>query len=193
MDRPPILLDIPDEIVTERLIVRTPRPGDGPAFNAAVCDTLTELQAWLFLYPDGPPTVADSEVYVRQRHVSFLSRKHFPFLIQLRETDTIIGTSGLRPRDWRVPSFEIGYWLRTGYTGHGYITESVRAVTDFAFRVLSAQRVQIRCDPANARSAAVAQRAGYTLEGTLANAERNLAGTLVAEQIFARTQNYPTP
>ena len=73
--------------------------------------------------------------------------------------------------DWAVPRFEIGYWCRTRFTRNGYVTEALRGITAFAFEHLGAQRVEIRCDALNRRSARVAERAGYSLEGELRNAE----------------------
>jgi RimJ/RimL family protein N-acetyltransferase len=69
--------------------------------------------------------------------------------------------------DWSVPRFEIGYWVRTNLQGQGYITEAVNGITAFAFSVLNAQRIEIRCDARNTRSAAVAERAGFALEARL--------------------------
>jgi RimJ/RimL family protein N-acetyltransferase len=69
--------------------------------------------------------------------------------------------------DWEVPKFEIGYWARTSQTGHGYITEAVNGVVRLAIDTLGANRLEIRCDTKNDRSAAVAKRVGFVLEGTL--------------------------
>jgi RimJ/RimL family protein N-acetyltransferase len=68
-----------------------------------------------------------------------------------------------------VPKFEIGYWCRKGFTGRGYITEAVRGLTVFAFEILKANRVEIRCDQRNVRSRKVAERLGFKLEGILRN------------------------
>ncbi len=43
----------------------------------------------------------------------------------------------------KVPSFEIGYWAHSAYTGRGYITEAVIGLRDFAFDILHAHRLQI--------------------------------------------------
>ena len=82
-----------------------------------------------------------------------------------------MGGSRLLRIDWEVPKFEIGYWLRTRFAGQGYMTEAVGCITDFAFDRLGARRVEIRCDSLNRRSARVAERAGFCLEGELRNAE----------------------
>jgi RimJ/RimL family protein N-acetyltransferase len=85
-----------------------------------------------------------------------------------------------------VPKFEIGYWCRTGHTGHGYITEAVKAITTLAIDTLGARRVEIRCDPTNHKSASVAKRAGFQLEATLHNNELGTDGNPRDTLIFSR-------
>lgn len=161
-----ILRDIPDSFDSERLTLRSPRPGDGAAVNAAVLDSLNELRPWM-VWAQQTPTVEENERYVREAHIRFLKREDLPLLLFLKGTRTMVGTSGLHHINWAVPKVEIGYWVRTPYAGQGYITEAVAAVTAFAFSTLGANRVEIRCDAKNERSVAVAQRSGFTLEGTL--------------------------
>ena len=168
--RSPILRDFPERFETERLLVRCPLPGDGPEVHAAVNESLDELLPWMD-WPRQHGTVEDSEEKVRRDRVRFLERTDLLLLLFLKGTNTLVGGSGLHRMDWSVPRFEIGYWCRTRFVGNGYITEAVRAITDFAFEHLGARRVEIRCDSVNERSVRVAQRAGYRLEGELRNAE----------------------
>jgi len=84
-----------------------------------------------------------------------------------------------------VPKFEIGYWCRTRFAGQGYITEAVRGISDFAFDVLDANRLEIRCDSLNHRSVKVAKRAGFHLEGELRNAEVGPDGSLRNILVFS--------
>jgi ribosomal-protein-serine acetyltransferase len=57
---------------------------------------------------------------------------------------------------------EIGYWLRTAYTGRGFMTTAVRALSRVALALPGIDRVAIRHDVANAASGAVAAKAGFT-------------------------------
>lgn len=59
---------------------------------------------------------------------------------------------------------EIGYWLVAAATGRGVITAAARALTDVALAIDGVTRVEIHCDEANARSAAVPRRLGYRLD-----------------------------
>lgn len=102
---------------------------------------------------------------IRRAHGRFLLREDLMYLLLLKGTETLVGCSGLHRIDWDIPCFEIGYWVRTSFAGHGYITESVRGLAAFAFEQLDARRVFIKCDAKNVASAAVARRAGFEYEG----------------------------
>src|SRR5204863_4732374 len=79
----------------------------------------------------------------------------------------VAGGTGLHLRHGPAAR-EIGYWLRADLEGQGLMTETVAALTRVAFEVDRVRWVEIRCDPANARSAAIPRRLGYTHEATLA-------------------------
>jgi RimJ/RimL family protein N-acetyltransferase len=81
--------------------------------------------------------------------------------------------------------------MRTGAEGHGYVTEAVRALTAAAFRGLHAQRIEIRCDPANERSWRVAERCGFAFEGTLRNDRLTTDGRLTSTRLYSRFPSDP--
>jgi len=88
--------------------------------------------------------------------------------------------------DRTVPKYEIGYWLRTQFVGHGYAAEAVVALEQFARRYLPVRRLEIRTDPRNVRIAAVAKRAGFKLEAILLQDARDNRGRLRNTQIFVK-------
>jgi RimJ/RimL family protein N-acetyltransferase len=59
---------------------------------------------------------------------------------------------------------EIGYWLRPTATGRGIVTAAAGALTDAAMALPDVTRVEIHCDEANTRSAAVPRRLGFRLD-----------------------------
>lgn len=182
-----ILRDVPDHFETERLLIRAPQAGDGASLNEAILESLPELRPWMPWAAGDPPTVADNEAWVREKQADFVRRSDLALLLFLKESGALIGGSGLHRIDWDVPKFMIGYWVRTPYARHGYVTEAVFGITNFAFDELGARRVEILCDKLNERSAAVARRAGYTLEGTLRHEARDhLTGRLRDTLVFSK-------
>ncbi len=165
---PPILKDFPHKFETERLFIRLPLPGDGKYVNEAIVESMDHLRPWMN-WAQYPPTLEETEIKVRQAYCRFLERLDLRFHLFEKETMEFIGSSGLHRIDWSIPRFEIGYWCRVNKVGKGYITEAVRGLTVFAFEILGAKRVEIRCDERNVRSRKVAERLGYRLEGVLRN------------------------
>ncbi|HYK73019.1 MAG TPA: GNAT family N-acetyltransferase [Pseudoneobacillus sp.] len=164
----PLLLDFPEQFESERLVIRSPRPGDGEAVYHAIVASLEELKPWM-PFAHREQSVQDVESNIREAYINYLSRKDLRFLVFLKETGELVASSGLHRIDWEVPKFEIGYWIDTRFSGKGYITEAVQAIAHFAFQELKARRVEIRCDSKNIRSRAVAERVGFKLEGILKN------------------------
>ena len=195
---PPILNDFPDAFETPRLLIRSPLPGDGPETYAAALESLDRLRPWLPWARD-EPTLEASEANVRGARCAFLERSDLRLHLLLKGTGTLVGSSGLHRIDWSVPKFEIGYWCRTRFEGQGYITEAVRGITRFAFEILGAVRVEIRCDADNRRSRKVAERVGYHLEGELRNFSRLSDGcvrnlllfSLIPEEYAALKEGWP--
>jgi RimJ/RimL family protein N-acetyltransferase len=80
-------------------------------------------------------------------------------LLDLR-TGALLGGAGLHRRA-AADALEIGYWLTVEARGRGLATEAVMALARLALGPAGAARVEIRCDPRNERSIAVARRAGF--------------------------------
>jgi RimJ/RimL family protein N-acetyltransferase len=180
----PLLIDIPEQIVTDRLIIRGPRVGDGAKMNEAIRESIEELRPWM-PWAQTVPTPEESESNARKAVGKFITREDLRLHVFLKD-GTFVAGSGLHRLDWAVPKFEIGYWLRTSHCGKGYMTEAVRAIGDFAFSGLKANRVEIRCDNSNDRSCRVADRAGFQLEGILRNDVLDHVGKVRSTRIYSR-------
>lgn len=183
----PLLLDIPEDIETERMIVRIARPGEGAAVNEAIRESFAELQPWM-PWAKTCPTVEETESNGRRAHARFHAREDLTFRGWLKGTDRFVVASGLHRFDWTVPRFEIGYWVRTSMTGKGYACEIVRALADLAFETLQAKRVEIRCDENNQRSWRVAERCGFELEGVLRCDSLGTDGSVRSTRVYSRVR-----
>jgi RimJ/RimL family protein N-acetyltransferase len=178
------LIPLFDELHGERVIVRPYRASDAQAVFEAINESRTHLRPWL-PFADAHQSVEESRDWIIHEMAKWLLREDLIVGIWEKSTNRYLGSSGLHPRNWRAGYFEIGYWLRSSATGRGYVTEAVRLQTDYAFNTLGANRVEIRCDERNVRSAAVAQRLGFVLEGRLRNDTVTPDGMLRNTLIFA--------
>ncbi|MBZ0294029.1 MAG: GNAT family N-acetyltransferase [Anaerolineae bacterium] len=176
---------LPDSFETERLYIRIPNPGDSVDVYEAIHESREALRTWMG-WAQYDYTRKEADNYIRQAIQRFRNLHELHLLLFRKSDDVMVGSSSIHSINWEVPRFEIGYWVRTSCQGNGYITEAVRGLTTFAFDQLNAVRVEIRCDVNNQRSAAVAERAGYTLEARLRHHRRDMHGRLSDTLIYVR-------
>lgn len=185
----PILIEVPESIETERLLLAAPRPGIGPALSVAIAESLGQLSPWM-PWAQQAPSFEDSEAVARRLCADFIARRDLTYQIYDRAAEgrRLLGGTGLHRMDWEVRRFEIGYWIRSSAQGQGYVSESVLALTRLAFEQLRARRVEIRMDDGNLRSRAVAERCGFELEGILRRDSLTPAGELRNTCVYARLE-----
>ncbi|MCP1124306.1 GNAT family N-acetyltransferase [Bacillus sp. 3103sda1] len=184
----PILLDVPFQIETERLILRAPlQTGDGRIVNAAIKNSFNELKVWL-PFAQNIPAVEETEINLREAHIKFLKRESFRFLIFHKDTNDFIGTASLQGIDWDIPKCEIGYWINTPFSGNGYMVEAVKGLTNFGLNQIQFKRIEIRCESTNFKSRSIPEKLGFELEGILKNEDLSADGkTLTNTCIYAIT------
>lgn len=72
-------------------------------------------------------------------------------------------------------AFELSYQLYDErFAGRGYATEAVQLMVDYLFAVKKQDRIQLDIAPENAASRRIAEKCGFTLEGTARGAMFNL-------------------
>lgn len=179
-----------DELRGERVLVRPYRETDAPDLQQAIAESRDHLRPWL-PFADRHQTVEETHDWILHVMAHWMLREDLTVGLWDATTSRFVGGSGLHPRNWDIPSFEIGYWVRQSAQGCGYITEAVRLLTDYALIMLGARRVMIRCDERNARSAAVAERLGFVREGRLRNSEITNDGHLRTMLVFSLTADDP--
>ena len=160
------------------MLARPYRDGDGAAVEAAVAESRERLVAAHMPWVKEWDEPNQGAIFVRRCQAKWAARDDLSLGLWERSSGAFVGSSGLHRIDWSVPNVEIGYWIRTGFEGRGYVTEAAALIATFAFDTLQAQRVRIRCDAENARSAAVPRRLGFVHEATLRNESRASDGRL---------------
>ena len=181
----PLLLDFPDSFDTERWTIRAPRVEDAAEVIEAVTESLNELRPWM-PWAKEAPTLEGTQMRLRHAMAHWLTREDLPLHLYLKGTSTFVMGSGLHHMDWESGKFAIGYWVRTKFMGQGFVTEAVNGITAYAFKHLHANRVEIRCDAQNIRSAAVAKRCGFLLEGILRHDALDVEGQLRSTMVYSK-------
>ncbi len=171
----PRLLVLPERLETEKLVLRAYRAGDGAAFFDAVDEDRAELGQWL-AWPPRYATVDDAEGYVRDMAGKWITRESMILGIFSKDERTLYGGTGFHGFDWKVPSLEIGWFLRKSARGQGIGADAVRLCCKLAFEHIGANRVWGTVDVLNDRSWRLFERVGFTREAHLRGDSRDHHG-----------------
>jgi ribosomal-protein-serine acetyltransferase len=174
-----LLLDLPTRLETERLVLRSYAPGDGPLLYQVGERNRDHLQR----YESGNSLLSihsaeEGEILARELALAFAARQYFLWGVFEKTGGAFVAQMYVGVVCWETPEFEIGYIADCEHEGKGYITEAVRAILSFAFENLLAHRTNIHCADTNTRSQKVAERCGFTLEGHTREDHRNPDGGL---------------
>lgn len=174
-------------IETDHLVIRPPARGDGLAHHKAVCASLPDLRKPSAALPwaHQQQSVEHSEKYCAWASGEFAARREFPLLFICRQTNQILGASGLHTPAWEVPSFEIGWWGHSDFHGQGLFSEGARAVIRWGFETLKARRIFAEVDDTNIESWRLCERIGMQYEGLARNARITRDGELRDCRIYA--------
>ncbi|SED71713.1 Protein N-acetyltransferase, RimJ/RimL family [Streptomyces sp. 3213] len=157
----------PVTLTTDRLVLRSVGPQDTDVVYSAAQDP--EIQRWTTIPSPYLPEHARS--FTKQLvPEGWANCSMFTFGVFLPEGE-LVGMLGITMRSLGVG--EVGFWATKEYRGNGYITEATVAVSRWAFTRLSIDRVEWRAEVGNMGSRAVAEHAGFTIEGTLRSAINN--------------------
>jgi ribosomal-protein-alanine N-acetyltransferase len=90
-------------------------------------------------------------------------------------------------------AFELSYQLYDDrHAGRGWVTEAVQLMTDYLFATKKQHRIQLVIVPANAASRRIAEKCGFTFEGTMRGAFFN-GGTSVDVAMYSLLRDDPRP
>lgn len=148
------------ELVGHGAVLRRYELDDVDSLYTAVEESRDHLRPFM---PWADESRAELAAFVAEAVAQWTSGSDRNYVITDAETGEQLGGCGLHAR-LGPGAMEIGYWLRAGATGRGLITAAAGALTDAALAADGITRVEIHCDEANVRSAAVPRRLGYRLD-----------------------------
>lgn len=153
----------PITLTTERLLLRTFSPDDTEAAYQACQDP--DIQRW---------TTVPSPY--ERRHAEEFTGQIVPdgwragtmctFAVLPRAGGPLMASVAVSLRTLSG-TWEIGFWTAKEYRGRGIMAETVGAVAHWTFTRLGATRLEWRAEVGNEGSRAVAEKAGFVVEGAL--------------------------
>ncbi len=171
-------------IESERLVIRCYDPKDALLLQKSIQESLEHLRPWMPWVKTEPEELQVKIERLRVFRADFdLNKQYIYGVFDPKETE-LIGGTGLHPRVGSN-AFEIGYWINVNHVNKGYATEISAALTKVAFEIENIDRVEIHCDPDNAKSAAIPKKLGYIFEATLRKRNENVEGELRDSMIWS--------
>ena len=160
-----LLWEFPGSLETNRLIVRKYAKGDGKDYFALLerNNNREELKDHVS-ETNFVKTEEQAEIRIREHEAEWIARKRLVLGIWLKETGECIGQTWIEPDKWEVPSFELGYFIDSGYQRRGYALEASIRSLKFLFEDLQAHKAIIITQDTNEKSWKLAERLGFKKE-----------------------------
>ena len=160
-------------IDTERLILRQFKSEDADAMfkNWANDEEVTKYLTWS---PHG--TVDVTKEILKQWVDSYNDEKYYQWAIVLKEIDEPIGSISAVGMKESINMIHIGYCIGKRWWNQGITSEALKAVIEFFFDKVEANRIESRHDVNNPHSGMVMKKCGMKYEGTLRSSDINNQG-----------------
>ena len=151
---PPRQDEILPVLATARLLLRAPRRGDVKAIATLVNDR--RIAANTARIPH-PYAIEDAEQFI-----AAVNKREGEACFVITLDGAPIGICSV---DLREDGPELGYWLGVAYWGHGFVTEAVRALIDYAFGDLEHDTLISGARVNNPASRRVLEKCGFQWTG----------------------------
>ncbi|WP_273568856.1 GNAT family N-acetyltransferase [Maribacter halichondriae] len=108
-----------------------------------------------------------SKYFVEKKVKQFSNKEEFLFVLKEKENRTVIGLVYIKKMDWQRQQAELAYCIGYQYEGKGWMTQSTKALSTYAFEKLGLKTLQIIVHESNLASIKVAEKCGYIWKTTL--------------------------
>jgi RimJ/RimL family protein N-acetyltransferase len=177
-------VSLPDPPLSDDTVVlRAFMPADVPAIIEACQDP--EIPRWTLV--PAPYTQDSARVWLDRVADGYRSGIRITLAIVGAVDRALLGAAGLEKIDWDVRAADVGYWLAAPARGRGHATRAVQLLAGWAFGPLGLERLELRANPHNHASLAVAARAGF--ERVAAPTVRRPECDHLADDFFARLRD----
>ena len=137
-------------------------PGDVPAVAAACRDP--EIPRWTVVPQNY--TQRDAREFIAGTATELANGRELAMAIVDGE-GRLLGALGISNFDWEDRRAEIGYWMAADARRQGIGARATRMLAEWALTSLGLERLELLAHPENEASQRLAERAGFTREGTL--------------------------
>ncbi len=152
-------------------------------FDAFVISSIKENDAWPLcnfaianedrLKEFFPGTLAQnltpdlSKHFTAKKTNQFASKEEFLFTLKEKESQALAGLVYLKAMDWNKKQGEFAYCIGYEYEGKGLISRAINLLSEYAFKTLNLETLQIIVHKSNTASIRVAEKCNFIWQKTL--------------------------
>ena len=183
------LVNIVPKLETNRVSLERYRAGEGKILYETI---ERNRERMLDNFPVMLSNIRDAysaEYFIRKKIEEWDEQSAFNFGIWFKENTKFVGHISLKNIDWVIPRGEIAYIISKEYEGKGIMTEALSSIIKFSFENLLMNRLFLRIMTNNNRSYELAERCGFSREGTLKKDHKTYWGELVDLYYYGMTKD----
>jgi len=150
--------------VDDNIVLRTYTPDDAGELFSVINSNRAHLHPWL-PWVDKTTKQEHSLQFIEQSLHELNMQQSL--VLGIFYYNRIIGGIGMH--DWHQPTkrAQAGYWISKDYEGRGIMTRCMTYFTGYLFDRIGLNKVELQFVPANKRSAKMAERLGFKIEGVI--------------------------
>ena len=148
--------------IDEKILLRSYLPDDAPALFSAVNESRAHLNTWLS-WVSKTTKLEHSQQFIEQS----LQQNKESLALGIFYDHKLVGGIGMHNWDMEIKRAQIGYWISKGFEGQNIVHRSLCQFIRFLFDKTGLNKIEINFVPANKRSAQVANRLGFKVEGVI--------------------------
>ena len=152
---------------TETFKLEALNPRDASSLSALMISNGKSFQKYLPKTLEQNLSEIASKDFICNKNKASKNKTEFTFAIKDIETDAVAGLITLKNIDYQLKQGEFAYCIGQKFSGKGWVTQSMKAVSKFALEELGLKTLQIIIHKTNLSSIQVAERCGFTWSRTL--------------------------
>ncbi|HET9369703.1 MAG TPA: GNAT family N-acetyltransferase [Vicinamibacterales bacterium] len=170
-------------VTTPRLLMRPWSPEDAPLLRALLDRSDHHFRPYIPWMRDEPKPLAGTVAWCRGARARFDRDEEYRYAVLSPDGEALIGETGLFKRVG-ADGLEVGYFVDVDRIGRGYASEATSAMLRVAFDVERVDRVELHCVTEHAASRRIAEKLGFTCDGTIRRRAAQSDGTMADLMIW---------
>jgi RimJ/RimL family protein N-acetyltransferase len=134
-------------------------------------------------------SIHDTEVFIDEIIEKNLSETYYPYVIIDTANHELVGFFDVKNIDWNIPKAEIGYFIDKNHTGKGIAKKALNEIVSHFFSNLKFSKFLLRIHYDNKASINVAEKCGFTKEGTSRKDYKKTNGEIVDMMYYGKINN----